>query len=105
VQPGGFAMSNIIDYKPYMESDYKVYVDVNEDRLKDGKLVPLSFVWEDGCRYDIAKVLDVRRAASLKAGGSGMRYSVRVITPSVSKDVFMFLEEDNGAFKWFMERK
>ena len=98
-------MSDIIDYKPYMENDYKVYVDVNEDRLKDGNLVPLSFVWEDGCRYDISKVLDIRRAASLKAGGSGLRYNVRVITPHITKDVFMFLEEDNGTTKWFMERK
>jgi len=88
-----------------MENDDKVYVDVNEDRLKDGQLIPLSFVWEDGSRYDISKVLDIRRAASLKAGGVGLRYNVRVITPNIKKDVFMFLEEDNGTTKWFMERR
>ena len=88
-----------------MENDDKVYVDVNEDRLKDGRLIPLSFVWEDGSRYDISKVLDIRRAASLKAGGVGLRYNVRVITPNIKKDVFMFLEEDNGTTKWFMERR
>jgi len=88
-----------------MENDDKVYVDVNEDRLKDGQLIPLSFVWEDGSRYDISKVLDIRRAASLKAGGVGLRYNVRVITPNIKKDVFMFLEEDNGKTKWFMERR
>ena len=98
-------MSDIIDYKPYMQAECKVYVDVNEDRLKDGRLLPRSFVWEDGRRYDIAKVIDMRPAASLKAGGAGMRYEVRVVTPAVTKDVFMFLEEDGGASKWFMERK
>ena len=98
-------MSEIIDYKPYMTCDYKVYVDVNEDRLKDGNLIPLSFVWEDGCRYEISKIHDIRHAASLKAGGCGLRYNVRVITPNVTKDVFMYLEEDNGKTRWFMERK
>jgi hypothetical protein len=94
-------MSNVIDYKEYMSCDIKVYVDVNEDRMKDGKVVPLSFVWEDGRRYEIDRILDVRPAASLKAGGAGMRYTVRVR----NRETYMFLEEDSGAVKWFMERK
>lgn len=94
-------MGEIIDYKPYMASDYKVYVDVNEDRLKDGQLIPLSFVWEDGNRYEVDKVIDVRPAASLKAGGVGMRYTVRIM----NRERFMFLEEERGVYKWFMERK
>jgi len=94
-------MAEIIDYKPYMASDHKVYVDVNEDRLKDGRVLPLSFVWEDGNRYEVDKVIDVRPAASLKAGGAGMRYTVRIR----SRERYMFLEEDNGTLKWFMERR
>ena len=94
-------MNEIIDYKPYMESEYKVYVDVNEIRLKDGRLFPLSFVWEDGSCYEIDKISDVRRAASLKAGGMGMRYTVRVR----QRETFMFLEEDGDTHKWFMERR
>jgi len=90
-----------MDYKPYMENDYKVYVDVNENRLKDGRLVPLSFVWEDGTHYKIDKVLDTRLAASLKAGGAGLRYTVRV----GGHETYLFLEEDKAGAKWFMERK
>ena len=93
--------SDIVDYREFMSNDHKVYVDVNEDRYKDGRLVPLSFVWEDGSRYEIDQVLDVRPAASLKAGGAGMRYTVRIR----SRETFMFLEEDNGLSKWFMERR
>jgi len=93
--------SNIIDHSPYMANDFKVYVDVNEDRLKDGKVVPLSFVWEDGCRYGIDRVLDIRPAASLKAGGAGLRYTVRIR----HRETYMFLEEDGNVSKWFMERK
>ena len=94
-------MSDIIDYKPYMENDYKVYVDVNEMRLKDGRLVPLSFVWEDGNSYSIDRVIEMRPAASLKAGGAGLRYTVRIR----GQDRYMFLEEECGIYKWFMERK
>ncbi|MCL1874673.1 MAG: hypothetical protein FWF87_00260 [Synergistaceae bacterium] len=93
-------MVNIIDYKPYMDNDCKLYVDVNENRLKDGRIVPLSFVWEDGCRYKIDKVLDARPAASLKAGGAGLRYTVRV----GSREAYLFLEEDKIGARWFMEK-
>ena len=94
-------ISNIVDHKPYMESDYKVYVDVNEARLKDGQLVPLSFIWEDGISYEIDKIIDVRRAASLKAGGAGIRYTIRIR----GQERFLFFEEDAGVCRWFMERK
>jgi len=94
-------MNEAIDYRDYMSCDYKVYVDVNENRLKDGSVIPLSFVWEDGGRYKIDRILDVRPAASLKAGGAGMRYTVRVR----NRETYMFLEEDSGTTKWFMERK
>ena len=49
--------------------DNKVYVDVTAEFSKDGNLVPKSFRWEDGQVYEIERVKDVRRAASLKAGG------------------------------------
>lgn len=55
--------------------DNKVYVDVTAEFSKDGNLVPKSFRWEDGQVYEIERVKDVRRAASLKAGGVGMRYT------------------------------
>ena len=94
-------MESIVDYTEYMSNDYKVYVDVNEDRLKDGRLIPHSFVWEDGKRYEIDSVIDVRPAASLKAGGAGMRYRVRIR----NRETYMFLEEEQGTHKWFMEKR
>ena len=94
-------MSNVIDYRPYMESDFKVYVSVFEVRYKDGRLMPLALVWENGVRYKIDKVLDVCPAASLKAGGAGMRYKIRVR----DRETYLFLEENKSGAKWFMERK
>ena len=51
-----------------MESS-KVYVDVTAEFSKEGVLTPKSFRWTDGSVYEIQRVKDIRRAASLKAGG------------------------------------
>ena len=56
----------------------KVYVDVTAEFSSDGKIIPLTFVWDDGRIYEIDRVLDIRPAASLKAGGFGLRYTIKV---------------------------
>ncbi|MDP4152569.1 MAG: hypothetical protein Q8865_03880 [Bacillota bacterium] len=75
----------------------KVFVNVTADFMYDGKIMPRSFVWEDGRRFDIDRVLDVRPAASLKVGGQGLRYTCRIC----GKQKYIFLE--NG--RWFIEGK
>ena len=55
----------------------KIYVDVIAKFSKDGIMRPIAIIWEDGSQYEIQKVLDIRPSASLKAGGCGMRYTVR----------------------------
>lgn len=75
----------------------KVYVSVKVRYHPDGRIEPLSVVWEDGHEYEIDKVLGVCRAASLKAGGIGMRYTVRI----GRKETYLFLEEN----RWFVERR
>ena len=90
-----------MELREYLKNENKVYVEVNVDHTTDGKVLPRSFVWEDGVRYEVDRIIDVRRAASLKAGGAGTRFTVRVR----NKEVFMFLEEDHGTDRWFMERK
>jgi len=62
----------------------KVYVDVLAMILADGRKKPLGLV------------LDVRRAASLRAGGVGDRY-----TCEVAGKAFFLFDEDG---KWFVER-
>ena len=94
-------MNEIIDYRPYMENDHKVYVTVMASVDELGNIEPVSFVWEDGKSYEIDRITEKRPAASLKAGGAGMRYSVKV----QSRDTYMFLEENHGQYRWFMEKK
>lgn len=76
----------------------KVYVKVLALFDLDGKIMPVSFTWDDGKQYEIDRVHDVQRAASLKAGGQGIRYTCMVR----GKEVYLFREFDN---KWFMEGK
>jgi len=75
----------------------KVYVDVFARFSRNGELIPISFVWEDGTEYTIDKILDIRQAASLKAGGAGIRYTFQIR----GRQACMYLEEN----RWFMERK
>ena len=79
-----------------MESS-KVYVDVVARFDKDGVMMPMAFVWEDGRKYEIDKVKSKERCASRKAGGTGIMYTVVV----VGKECHLYFEFD----KWFMERK
>ncbi len=79
------------------ENEDKVYVKVEAVFFPDGQLYPKAFWWESGRRFEIDQVLDVCRAASLKAGGIGIRYNCMVR----SRQVFLYYEED----RWFMERK
>lgn len=75
----------------------KVYVGVKAQFKPDGKLLPLSVTWEDGHEFEIDQITDIRRAASLKAGGAGIRYTIRI----GSTTTYLYLEED----KWFVERR
>ena len=63
----------------------------------EGAVKPLSVEWEDGRRFEVDRLLDVRRAAATKAGGQGMRYTVRIS----GHETYLF--EDNG--RWFVEAR
>ena len=67
----------------------KVYVDVTAEFSKEGVLTPKSFIWKDGSVYEIQRVKDMRRAASMKAGGVGMRYTCVI----EGQDKYLFYED------------
>lgn len=80
-----------------IESREKKYVKVVSSTDEDGRITPLSIEWEDGRVYEIDRVLDRRHAASLKVGGTGMRYLVRIGAATT----YLFHEES----RWFVEAK
>ena len=74
----------------------KINLQVNADFDLDGNIRPRAITWEDGRVFEIDRVRDVRRAASLKAGGLGIRYICRIR----GKEVRLFNDEGH----WFMEK-
>ncbi len=72
----------------------KKYVEVTAHHNAQGFVRPLILWWDDGRKYEIDRVLDVRRAASLKAGGIGIRYTCRIL----GKERYLYLDED----KWYV---
>lgn len=64
---------------------------------RQGKILPVMFWWDDGRSYPIDKVLDIRRAASLKAGGIGIRYTCRIL----GKERCLYY--DDFGQQWFVE--
>lgn len=89
-----------------MTSQAKVYVSVIASFSEDGNLFPRSLRWEDGREYSIEKILDIRSAAALKAGGQGDRYTVQIN----GHQSYLFFERSPNISginigKWFVERK
>lgn len=72
------------------------YIDVTARFHPDGKIEPLCINWTDGTCYEIDKVLDICRAASLKKGGIGLRYTCRI----KGQQRYLFLDET----RWFISR-
>lgn len=84
----------------------KVYVAVKADFREDGVMLPREITWEDGRRYKIDRVADIRQAAALKAGGQGDRYTVIIN----GRQSYLFFEcstalAGNNIGRWFVERR
>lgn len=84
----------------------KVYIPVTADFHDDGSILPRELVWEDGTKYTIDRVIDVRPAAAARAGGQGDRYTIEVN----GRQTYLFFERGtrvsgNNLGRWFLERK
>lgn len=84
----------------------KVYVAVKTDFTEEGTMIPREITWEDGEKFEIDRVTDIRQAAAMKAGGQGDRYTVRIR----GKQSYLFFERSanqtgNNIGRWFVERR
>jgi len=75
----------------------KIYVDVTAEFTKDGILRPKSIRWEDGREFEIDRIKDIRRAASLRAGGVGQRYTCVIC----GQEKYLYYEDNN---LWFVNQ-
>lgn len=89
-----------------LDKSPKVYVAVKTDFTEDGIMLPREITWEDGEKYTVDRVLDIRQAAAMKAGGQGDRYTIMVR----GCQSYLFFERSanltgNNIGRWFVERK
>ncbi len=75
----------------------KQYVSVTATYDSDGNVLPLKINWDDGRSFVIDKITDVRYAASLKAGGAGIRYTCRI----KGAEKYLYLEDN----RWFINNE
>ena len=69
-------------------------------------MLPRAIVWEDGHRYEIDRIIDVRPAYAAKAGGQGDRYTIKV----GGQQKYLYFERSTNLSgdiigRWFVERK
>ncbi len=83
----------------------KTYVPVQVTFDANGNMKPRALAWEDGTVFEIDRVLAVKQAAAMKAGGQGDRYTIRI----KGKETYLFFEhsiEGNSTLgRWFVERR
>ena len=69
-------------------------------------MLPREITWEDGKKFEIDRIIDIRQAPALKAGGQGDRYTIMV----KGNQSYLFFERStnltgNVIGRWFVERK
>lgn len=80
-----------------MEKRRKQYVPVVVRFDTEGKLRPLVIEFDEGHKYPVDRVLDVRRAACQRVGGVGDRYTCQI------NGQVTYLWMEKGI--WFVEAK
>ena len=78
-----------------MQEIKKEYVSILAQIHRDGTIQPFGILMKDGRKYDIDEIMEKCRAASLRAGGCGIRYTIRM----GARDTYLF-DEDG---RWFIE--
>ncbi len=61
----------------------------------DGKVIPLTILWNNEKSFEIDKVLDIRKKASTKGGGKGLKYTCKIL----GQERFLWLDDNI----WFVE--
>ena len=88
------------------QKDIKVYVEVSVVFNEDGLMLPRTILWEDGKKYKIDRVTDIKQAAAMRCGGQGDRYTVYIN----GKQSYLYFERScsltgNMLGRWFVERR
>lgn len=85
---------------------YKKYVKVTLEVDESGLMLPRAIKWDDELTYEIDRVIDIKQAASMRCGGQGDRYTIKVN----GRETYLFFERNasvtgNNIGRWFVEGK
>ncbi len=75
----------------------KTFVRVEAWFSEEGAVHPTCVIWNDGTRYSVQNVLDIRPGVSLFANAAGMRYTVRI----GGRVTYLY----QAGTRWFVEQK
>lgn len=75
----------------------KKYVEVVARISETGEPQPMYIGWDDNRYFKVDKIIEARPAASLKAGGQGIRYKLKI------GRAISYVYYENPA--WFVERR
>jgi len=75
----------------------KTIVGVIAKHDMQGKVTPLKVIWPDSRQFSVDRIIDVRMAGAMKAGGHGTCYICRIH----GKEVNLFFDSLNR--QWFIE--
>ena len=69
-------------------------------------MLPREIEWEDGQRFEVDRVIDIRPSYAAKAGGQGDRYTIQIN----GQRTYLYFERStnltgNIIGKWFVERR
>lgn len=83
----------------------KVYVHIKVVFDADGRMRPVSILWEDGQKYIIDRITEIKQASSMRCGGQGDRYTIWVN----NRQTYLFFERNaslsgNSIGRWFVEK-
>ena len=84
----------------------KVYVEVAVVFNEDGLMLSRTIRWEDGTKYKIDRVTDIKQAGAMRCGGQGDRYTVYIN----GKQSYLYFERScsltgNRLGRWFVEKR
>ena len=73
---------------------YKRYISVVQRVDKEGRITPISIVWDDGKEYSIDRILEIRNSVS-RVRGCGILYQCRI--PGNIRNLYY------ERMRWFVE--
>ena len=73
---------------------------------ENGEMLPHIIIWEDGEKYEIDRVTDIRPTPAMKAGGQEDRYAIWI----AGKQSYLFFERAATVTgctlgRWVVERR